>query len=78
MKQMKQNQNPIILLNEKCQRMFGESILTKIVGKTGPDHMPTITVSIETPNEEVFTASGGSQKEAKQAAARIALRAIFP
>ena len=69
----KQMNNPIIELSERCQRMFRESMVTRVVGKTGADHNPTITVEIELPNGNVYTASGMNQKIAKQEAAEKAL-----
>ncbi len=65
--------NPISELNLKCQKLFGKSILTRVVNKSGADHCPTITVEIELPNAEVYSASGLNQKEAKQQAALAAL-----
>jgi len=65
--------NPIIELAERCQRMYRESMVTRVVGKEGADHNPTITVEIELPNGKIYTASGINQKTAKQAAAEKAL-----
>ena len=68
--------NPIIELAEKIQKRFGANIETRVTGKTGADHCPVITVEIELPNGEIFTASGINQKEAKQKAAREALESL--
>ena len=65
--------NPIVELAEKCQRIFRESMVTRLTGKTGADHNPTITVEIELPNGKVYQASGINQKIAKQKAAEKAL-----
>lgn len=65
--------NPIIILAQKSQLLHGKSILTEVVGKTGPDHVPTITAQITLPNGKVFTGIGPNQKEAKKQAAIKAL-----
>ena len=65
--------NKIVELAEKCQRIFRESMVTRVTAKTGADHNPTITVEIELPNGNVYTASGMNQKMAKQEAAQKAL-----
>lgn len=65
--------NPIVELAELCQRKFRESMVTKVIGKEGADHNPTITVEIDLPNGKVYTASGTNQKVAKQKAAEKAL-----
>lgn len=36
--------NPIIELAELVQSMHGKNIETRVVGKSGADHCPTITV----------------------------------
>lgn len=72
----KNMENPIVALAETCQKMFGANIETSVIGKTGPDHCPTITVEIELPNGKKFTASGTNQKEAKQKAAKKALETL--
>jgi len=76
-KNKNQMNNPIIELAEKCQRIFRESMVTRVTNKTGADHNPTITVEIELPNGNVYTASGMNQKEAKQKAAEKALYLEF-
>lgn len=65
--------NPIVKLTEKCQRIFRESMVTRVIGKKGADHNPTITVEIELPNGKIYQASGINQKIAKQKAAEKAL-----
>lgn len=70
------NANPIVELGEKCQKRFGASIETRVTNKVGADHCPIISVEIELPNGEIFTASGINQKEAKQKAAREALESL--
>jgi dsRNA-specific ribonuclease len=66
-------ENPIIELAERCQRMYRESMVTRVTGKRGADHNPTISVVIELPNGKVYSASGINQKMAKQKAAEKAL-----
>ena len=70
------NTNPIVELAEKIQKRFGANIETRVINKTGADHCPVITVEIELPNGDIFTASGINQKEAKQKAAREALESL--
>lgn len=70
------NTNPIVELAELCQRKFRESIVTRVIGKEGEDHLPTITVEIELPNGKVYQASGSNQKIAKQFAAMKALEEL--
>ncbi|HKK38151.1 MAG TPA: putative dsRNA-binding protein [Cryomorphaceae bacterium] len=65
--------NPIVELAEMVQQDFGKSIQARVVGKSGPDHMPVITVEIELPDGRIFEASSSNQKLAKQRAAEIAL-----
>lgn len=68
------NQNPIIELNELCQAKFGDSITSEVLGKTGPDHCPTVSVVITLPTGEEFKASGSNKRVAKQSAAIEALK----
>lgn len=67
------NANPIIELAEKIQKKFGKNIQTRVTNKVGPDHSPVISVEIELPNGEKYTASGNNKKEAKRKAAEKAL-----
>ncbi len=68
--------NPIVLLSEKCQKMYGENIVTEVIGKTGMDHCPVIEVAIYLPNGREYRAKGSNKKEAKQKAASIALQEL--
>lgn len=68
--------NPIIELAELCQKKFRANIETRVINKVGADHCPVISVEIELPNGDIFTASGNNQKEAKQKAAREALKSL--
>jgi len=72
-KNQNQMNNPIVELAEKCQRIFRESMVTRVIGKEGVDHNPTIIVEIELPNGKIYHASGINQKVAKQKAAEKAL-----
>lgn len=66
-------ENPIVVLAERSQKRWGSNIETTVLGKTGPDHMPTVSVQIELPDGRIFKSSGVNQKEAKQKAALQAL-----
>lgn len=70
------NTNPIVELAEKIQKRFGANIETRVTNKVGADHCPVISVEIELPNGDIFTASGINQKEAKQKAAKEALASL--
>lgn len=69
--------NPIVVLSEAVQRKFKQSLVTRVIDKSGPDHQPVITVEIELPNGQVYQASGANQKVAKQIAAEKALSELF-
>ena len=68
-----ENSNPIIELAELVQKQYGRNIETRVLGKTGADHMPTVSVEIELPNGRIFKASGTNKRIAKQKAAEKAL-----
>ena len=70
---LKMEKNPIIELAELTQRQFGANIETRVTGKTGADHMPTVYVEIELPDGRIFKASGTNKRIAKQKAAEKAL-----
>ena len=72
----KEMSNPIVELAEKCQRIFRESMVTRLIDKTGADHNQTISVEIELPNGKIYQASGINQKIAKQKAAEKALQEL--
>lgn len=65
--------NPIVVLSEMCQKLFGANITTEVIGKRGPDHEPLIAVSITLPGGEVFHGSGLNQRKARRDAAEKAL-----
>ena len=64
---------PIIELAELVQKQFGANIETRVTGKTGADHMPTVSIEIELPDGRIFEASGTNKRIAKQKAAEKAL-----
>jgi hypothetical protein len=66
--------NPIVVLSELIQRQYGKNIETRIIGKTGADHEPVISVEIELPDGKIFEASGNNKRIAKQKAAEKALQ----
>lgn len=66
-------ENPVVELAQLCQKNFRESILTEVIGSTGPCHCPVISVKITLPNGDFYEASGINKREAKKAAARKAL-----
>lgn len=68
------NENPIVKLSELVQRIYGSSLQTEVLGKTGPDHCPTVKVKITLPNGKYEIATGGNQKEAKKLAAQRLLK----
>ena len=65
--------NPIVALAELVQSRHGANIETKVLGKTGADHCPTVEVEITLPTGEAFKAYGSNKKLAKQKAAKEAL-----
>lgn len=67
-------ENPITILAEKVQAAYGRNIETEVLGKTGEDHKPTVTVAIYLPNGNEYTASAGNKRIAKRKAAEIALQ----
>ena len=72
-KAINMEKNPIIELAELAQRRFGANIETRVTGKSGADHSPTVSVEIELPDGRVFEASGTNKRIAKQQAAKKAL-----
>lgn len=70
-------ENPIVTLSELVQRTYGANIETRVAGKSGADHCPTIFVEVELPNGKLYTASGRNQKEAKKEVCLKALEEEF-
>lgn len=73
-KVVKMEKNPIIELAELVQKQFGANIETRVTGKTGADHMPTVSAEIELPDGRIFASSGTNKRIAKQRAAEKALK----
>jgi len=68
--------NPIIKLSEIIQKYCKKNIKTRVVGKIGEPHCPTISVEIELPYGAIYQATGLNKKIAKQKAAMQVLEAI--
>lgn len=62
--------------NEFYQRLTATAPMFSTPTKTGPDHAPTVTVSVGTEWGE-FTAQGSNQKQARQKAVEIAYEAYL-
>lgn len=69
--------NPIIKLNELCQKKYGMSIETELVSKTGADHCPSIKVKVTMPTGDYACGIASNQKEARQKAAQKLLDLYF-
>lgn len=69
-------ENPIVTLSEKVQSRYGKNIETEVLGKTGPDHCPTVEVKITLPNGMFATAKANNQKLARQKAAEQLLKKL--
>lgn len=69
--------NPIIELNEKCQKKYGMSIETELVSKTGADHSPSIKVKVTMPTGDYAYGTASNQKEARKEAAKKLLDLYF-
>lgn len=65
--------NPIVQLALLSQKLFKESIVTEVIAVEGKSHNPVVTVQITLPNNQVFKATSGNKKDAKQLAATLAL-----
>lgn len=70
------NNNPIVELTESIQELYGQNIEFTAPIKDGPDHCPTVTVSLLLPNGKRYTASGSNQRLARQECARKALQEL--
>jgi len=62
--------------NEFYQKWSGMPPIFKVEGKFGPDHAPTVTVSVGCEWGK-FTANGSNQKEARQKAVQLAYEAYL-
>ncbi len=68
--------NAMVRLCEAVQQRTRSNIVTRVTGKTGSDHEPTVFVEIELPSGKIYAGSGKNQKEARQKAALKALDQI--
>jgi dsRNA-specific ribonuclease len=57
--------------NEFYQKLTATAPMFSVPTKTGPDHAPTVTVSVGTEWGQ-FTAKGSNQREARQKAVEMA------
>ena len=65
-------------LQELVQRRPGQVLSYRLKGETGPDHDKRFEVEVLLNGEAVGTGVGSSKKRAEQAAARTAMKALFP
>lgn len=63
-------------LQELVQRKSGQVLGYRMVGESGPDHNKTFTAEVLLNGAPAGTGSGHSKKEAEQAAAQAAIRAL--
>ena len=63
-------------LQELVQRKSGSVLSYELLGESGPDHDKTFTCQVSLNGEPVGSGSGRTKKEAEQAAARAALKAL--
>lgn len=63
-------------LQELVQRKSGQVLSYRMVSESGPDHNKTFTAEVLLNGAGVGTGSGHSKKEAEQAAAHAAIRAL--
>ena len=63
-------------LQELIQKKSGSTLSYELVGESGPDHDKTFTTRVLPNGASVGTGSGRTKKEAEQAAARAALKAL--
>ncbi len=65
-------------LQEMVQRRPGRTIAYELVGESGPDHDKSFQVSVSVDGETVGAGSGSSKKRAEQAAAKAAIKKLYP
>ena len=65
-------------LQELVQRQSGQALSYSLLAESGPDHQKTFTAQVALNGAPIGTGSGGTKKEAEQAAARAALEARRP
>ena len=63
-------------LQEIVQRKSGQQLTYALVGESGPDHAKTFRMEVCLNGEPIGTGEGHSKKEAEQAAAAAAIRAL--
>ena len=65
------------LLQEKVQTSPGEKVEYRLIGEKGPDHKKEFFVEVRINSNVIGNGSGGSKREAEQAAAKMALATWF-
>ncbi|MBQ3074622.1 MAG: ribonuclease III [Clostridia bacterium] len=65
------------LLQEKVQTSPGEKVEYRLIGEKGPDHKKEFSVEVRINSNVIGQGSGGSKREAEQAAAKMALETWF-
>ena len=65
------------LLQEKVQTSPGEKVEYRLIGEKGPDHKKEFFVEVRLNSNVIGQGSGGSKREAEQAAAKMALATWF-
>lgn len=66
------------LLQQRLQKHHGTMPRYRVVGESGPDHLPTFTVEVLADERSLGSGRGRSKKEAEQAAAAEALQNLPP
>ncbi len=65
-------------LQELVQRQKNQTLVYSLTGVSGPDHDKRFAVAVELNGRTVGTGQGTSKKRAEQAAAQMAITAMFP
>ncbi len=65
------------LLQEKVQTSPGEKVEYRLIGERGPDHKKEFSVEVRINSNVIGHGTGGSKREAEQAAAKMALATWF-
>lgn len=73
-----ENQDYKTALQELVQREKEQVLTYQLTGESGPDHDKVFHVDVRLNGEVVGSGSGRSKKKAEQAAARHALKELFP
>jgi hypothetical protein len=69
-------ENPVQVLNERCQQIWRRNMSTIVVGLEGEDHCPTVYVEITLPDGRTFEGKADNQRQARVVAAKKALESI--